>query len=514
MILPVLVALAFGVVFYQMIRRPDLRRLAVRDTARRRGETILVIVGSLLGTAIMTGSFIVGDTLDASIRATATTHLGPIDEFIVDPDPQRAAQIQEQITSIDDRRIDGVTSLVRAPAAFSIQEEGEPRAEPSGQMVELDLETAADFGGDPVATGVSGGTPAPGETVINQDLADSLSVVAGDEITASLFGRRVQLTVDRVLPTNGLAGFWTGQESNTPNAFVEPGTLASLTQGGVPEGAVPPTTTVLISNRGGVEDGAPLTNQVNGLIRTAVGDDPSIRVETVKQDALDVAKESGDQFSQLFFSIGSFAVIAGILLLVQIFVMLSEERKGQLGMLRAVGMRRSDLVRSFYMQGGLYALPAGLLGAALGIGVGWAIIKVAAKIFAGGGDFSLDLTFSLEPGSLLTGFCLGALISLITVLFTSVRISRINIIRAIRDLPEPTRSKAKLRTLIIGVLVALVGAMSFAAGLSSTDAWPGILLGPPLVLFGLLPTMSRFLPRRPTVIFVAAASLAWGVLGD
>ena len=40
----------------------------------------------------------------------------------------------------------------------------------------------------------------------------------------------------------------------------------------------------------------------------------------------------------LFLFIGSFSIIAGILLLVNVFVMLAEERKSQLGMLHAVGL--------------------------------------------------------------------------------------------------------------------------------------------------------------------------------
>ena len=39
-------------------------------------------MGSMLGTAIMTGSFVVGDTLESSIRAQAPRQLGPIDEVV------------------------------------------------------------------------------------------------------------------------------------------------------------------------------------------------------------------------------------------------------------------------------------------------------------------------------------------------------------------------------------------------------------------------------------------------
>ena len=56
---------------YVVLRRPVLRRLAFRNAARRPRETALVILGSLLGTAIMTGSFVVGDTFTSSIRRGA-----------------------------------------------------------------------------------------------------------------------------------------------------------------------------------------------------------------------------------------------------------------------------------------------------------------------------------------------------------------------------------------------------------------------------------------------------------
>lgn len=473
-----------------------------------------MIVGSLLGTAIMTGSFIVGDTLDSSIRATATNQLGPVDESITVTEPSIATRIAGSVEELGDPRIDGVIALLRSPAALSTETPTGPLAEPSAQVIELDFSEGERFGNDPPATGLSGETPGDGAVAITEDLAEVLSAGVGDEVSASLYGTDVHLEIDRILPRTGLAGFWTGFESTSMNAFVEPGTIRSVLKGAAPEGTLPPSAEVLISNRGGIEDGSLLTDQVTDLIEEALPSDLSVRIEPIKRDRLDFATTQGDQFSELFFSIGSFAVIAGILLLVQIFVMLSEERKAQLGMLRAVGMRRSDLVRSFYMQGGVYALPAGFLGALLGIGVGWTIIKVAAPIFGGSGDFSLDLTFSMEPASLVNGFCIGALISLVTVFLTSVRISRINIIRAIRDLPEPARLKTRLRTLIIGVLVAFAGASFFAAGLSSESAWPGIVLGPPLVLFGLLPTMSRFIRRRPAVIVVSTASLVWGVIAD
>jgi putative ABC transport system permease protein len=503
-------------VAYQAVRRPMLRRLALRDALRRPSETALVIAGSLLGTALITGSFIVGDTLDASNRATATTQLGPVDEVVAVTRPAEARPALRSIRSINDNRIDGVISLVAAEAAFASASgnPGDLLAEPEGQLIELDFEEGKAFGDDRSATGITGPTPGPGETVLTEDLARRLQVEPGERVTAYIYGTETELRVDRVLPRVGLAGFWLGIESTSANAFVAPGTISAATEDSLARGAVPPTTYVAVSNRGGVEEGAAFTEEVTTLIEEALGPAHSLRVEPTKRQRLEDAEAQGDVFGELFLGIGSFAIIAGVLLLVNIFVMLAEERKAQLGMLRAVGMRRSHLVRTFVIEGTVYALGAGVLGAALGIGVGWAIAKLAAPIFGGFGDFSLELSFAIERSSLVAGFCGGVLISLGTVLGTSARISRINIIRAIRDLPEPRLHSVRTRTLVAGGMAVVGGTLWFVSGLGDATAWAAAILGPPLVAVGALPALSRTVGRRIAVVCVCAFALAWGVFGN
>ena len=514
MTLLALLAFGFLLVAIQAVRRPMLRRLALRDATRRPKETALVIAGSLLGTALITGSFIVGDTLDSSIKATAYKQLGPVDEIVQAPNENVGQELVGNIETADDDRIDGVTSVVMAESSLASSASGERLAEPGGQLLELDFEDGRRFGGDPSIAGLTGPTPDEGEAVVTEDLATEIAVQPGDELQAFLYGERVSFTVDRVVPTVGLAGLWFGFQSTSPNAFVAPGTLDRFNKSKIGAGAALPSTWVLVSNRGGVEEGARLTEQVSDVIEGAFPPDSSLRIWTAKQDSLDDAKEQGDQFSELFIGIGSFAIIAGILLLVNIFVMLAEERKSQLGMLRAVGMRRGLLVRTFVIEGALYSFISGILGAILGIGVGWAIVKLAAPIFSAFGDFSLQLIFDFELSSIIVGFSAGGLISLVTVFFTSIRISRINVIRAIRDLPEPPRGEARTATVVTGVFLFAIAAAGFVATFGNADAWVVAILAPPVALLGLLPFMTRIVGRRYAVLFVAAASLLWGIFGN
>ena len=68
----------------------------------------------------------------------------------------------------------------------------------------------------------------------------------------------------------------------------------------------------------------------------------------------------------MFFVLGSFSVIAGLLLIVNIFTMLGEERKSEMGMSRAIGMKKTHLRKLFVYEGLVYACVAA------GIGMSWA----------------------------------------------------------------------------------------------------------------------------------------------
>ena len=172
---------------------------------------------------------------------------------------------------------------------------------------------------------------------------------------------------------------------------------------------------------------------------------------------LDDAESQGAGLTEFFSMIGSFSVLAGILLLINLFVMLAEERKTELGMLRAVGFTRRRLTRAFAIEGALYAIVAAAAGAVAGIGIGWLVAVVAGPIF-GSADQGSAYPLVIEPVSLAIGASTGLVISLVTIWATSLRIARLNIIRAIRDLPEPKVVQVRKRTLVLGAVGILAGA--------------------------------------------------------
>ena len=85
-----------------------------------------------------------------------------------------------------------------------------------------------------------------------------------------------------------------------------------------------------------------------------------------------------------FVVLGLFSIAAGMLLIFLIFVMLAAERKVEMGMIRAVGTKRQHLVQMFMSEGMVYNVGAAAVGCALGIVVSIGMVRVMARIFAGG----------------------------------------------------------------------------------------------------------------------------------
>ena len=427
-VLLVLLAMALGVTLILVVGSPVLRRLAFRQIARRRTEAVLIISGSILGTALIVSSLSVGDSLDTSIRRVAVRSLGPIDERITTVDPVRGAQIADRLEALkSDPNVDGVLTVRNTVAATTFTRDGVPRAEPITLLWDLDFEEAAAFGG--TGSGLSGPDPGPGEVVINDELASRLQAHAGDSVTFFIFGELTPMRVARVVPRQGLAGAGLGAVVNA-DAFLAPGTLEQLAAASGT--TAHPLTTTLISNRGGVEAGALLSDEVRVRIDellTPAG--LSTVVATAKQDVLDAAEEQSGVMGSLFLFIGSFSIIAGILLLVNVFVMLAEERKSQLGMLHAVGLTRRRLVGEFAIEGAVYALIAALIGLVLGALIGRGVVGIAETIMNQWNSKSqqLDLTFGISASELvIQRLAAGFVIAFLTVVLTSVRLSRLNVI--------------------------------------------------------------------------------------
>ena len=503
-----------------VVVRGDLRRMAVRNIVRRPFETGLIIIGSALGTAIITAALMVGDTFETSIRDIARTNLGEVDLIIEVDDIDDAELLASVIDADRDSRLDGVLPLRSVGVAVASGSQNDAIAESLDRPVEpqvsvsaVDFDTAASFGSAPGTWAFGNVTdPGPGGAVINDRLAADLELGVGDTFTVFAAGSELELAVTDVTETVGLGGF--------SDAWVSASLFEAL---GIP-GSVT-ADFVALSITGTVFDSTgPIVDQTSDAIldtvlASASADElvaaspaETLLVDPVKQRLIDNAAEEDEELTTIFFVVGGFSVLAGALLLINLFVMLSEERKPSLGVLRAIGWKQSTLRRAFRTEGLLYAVPAAVTGAVLGVGVGWAIIQLTKGILQGSNpDSDFQLITTIGPDSLLTAGLSGFVIAMLAIWFTSWRISRLNIVSAIRDLPAPTTKRSTVAVSVAGAFAIVVGALATVTGLSAGNPYIAIV-SVPLIVVGMASLLKTFVPTLWLTTIGGIVVLAWGLL--
>ncbi|NIS59090.1 MAG: FtsX-like permease family protein, partial [Pseudomonas stutzeri] len=165
-------------------------------------------------------------------------------------------------------------------------------------------------------------------------------------------------------------------------------------------------------------------------------------VDDVKRDSLDQGELAASAFTTIFIVTGLFGIAAGLLLIFLIFVMLAAERKPEMGMTRAVGGQRRHLVEMFVFEGTAYDVAAAAVGVALGIVTGYVLAASLGQAFAEQTDLRMQPT--LTARSLIVSYSLGMLVTFGTVVLAAYKVSKLNIVAAIRDLPEPPPPPTRL----------------------------------------------------------------------
>lgn len=496
--------LLLPLVLHDAIRRPTIRRLGLRNVVRRRGEAALVIGGSMLATALIVASFVVGSSFDESIRNIAQTRLGPIDEIVFVEDVERIEELQGLIEA--NSSVDGALPVLTAAVAVGsvADDQADRLVEPRARMVEMDLDAARAFGNDPESTGFADVTAgAPGTAVVNATLAEDIGVVAGDSVDVFFGAEPVRLVVHQVAEADGLAGF--------AEIVVAPGSVDTALAGldaAERQGLAP--SLLLVSNDGGVFSGAERSAEVEILITDAaetVGiERTDIEVSTTKADLLADAEDEGASMTELFGTIGGFSVIAGILLVINLFVMLAGERTVELGTMRAVGLKRGTILRAFALEGALYGIVAAAVGALLGIAVGGGVIAFASSLFDNDG---FQISLAVEPADLLSGAAIGLAISQLTVVLTSARMTRINIVRALKDLPPQSNEGARWRRVAASVVGIAAGLALFV--LAPNDPLAA-MAGPVIAVVASIGLLGLVIPRRLATVIGCGVAIIWPVL--
>jgi putative ABC transport system permease protein len=467
------------------LRNPVLVKLGVRNVRRRGGRTALIVLGLMLGTTIITAALATGDTMSHTVRATAVESLGATDVIVSAAgtgtdvpgelgDVSGFGYISQSVVREVEGALagtglaDGVTGAIVDQVA--LQAPQQRRTEPRVTLFAPDPDRTDDVLSISDASGAqrSLGELRPGEAFLDEDAAEELGVAAGDRVLLFAGSQPSELVVADVVSFAGTGT--TGSSLLLP--LREAQTLLRR-QGLIRH--------VLVSNTGDDMSGVGLSDAVAERLQP-VADVLGLEVATTKQDALADADEAGNAFMAIFTTFGSFSIAAGILLIFLIFVMLAAERRGELGIARAIGTRRSHLVQLYTFEGLAYDLGAALVGALLGVAIAYGMVFALASAFA---TEELSVEFAVSARSLAIAYALGVLLTFVVVAVSAWRVSVMTISAAIRNLPEPASQRRRGRW-ILGLVGLSFGALLTASGLAGAAATP-LMLGISLLIVSAVP---------------------------
>lgn len=460
----------------------------------RKLRLALTATAIVIGVAFMTGSFVLSDTLTATFD-NLFQEVNQGKDVVVLPKPAFGDANDgtgEPIpaTTVDAiRRVDGVAAA-------------EGTVFGTGQLLDQAGKSVSGFGptlvGNPTedaklntSTYGEGGPPKrPDQLGLDKGTAERIKAKLGDRLSLIAPNGRAELTVSGIFTfgsSNSLAG----------------ATLVEVQTAKAQE----------LFNRVGLYDEIDIRGQ-GGLTQEQLRDrvatviPATAQAETGAANAADLSKNVGSFVGFLRIGLTGFALVAlfvGSFIIVNTFSILVTQRTRELGLLRALGASRRQVLGSILGE----SVGVGLIGSALGVAGGIALaflLNIALSSFLGGSSS----TPVVKPLALVIPFVLGTIITILAALYPGIRGSRVTPLAAMRE-TDGGGDGGLGRRAIAGGVTTVAGAGLFGLGLSSG---PAALLGLGAVLLFVGLSLLLALAARPLAAAVGLPFRRSGAAGQ
>ncbi len=460
----VLAYIAIGAV---VLRRPLIGRIAFREAGRRPTQTAVLILGLMIAGAAIFSIQVIEDTMYESYRADALQSWGRDDIEISTGGGYFDSLVAQSATCSCVAAVQN--AVITAGSVVNLDRDV---GKANVQITGLDLAAEQRFGPFVLPGGRStlGDELTSGGVFLTQPLADALQAQTGDHLRVIAGGPvSHDVTVAGIVLREAAGAY--GLDDSMFASIATAQMLAGVDGVNLIRVSAPGDGDAEMSNG---QRAAPV---LRSMLQSA---GLSLQVLEVKRSALDIVLKTSDQGRPFVSSFGVIIALAATALVVNLAVMLSEERRPRLAVLRALGLTRTGLVQLSTTEGAIYSL----LGAIAGLPAGLALAYV---IFKHGFGATGPQLFSVHFESLLAAVASAALINLVTVFIVALRTNGMTISAAIRDLPEPRVAKrpswkrqafmAGIAVAGLAVMVMLNGALAILGGAMIIAAATGLIQG-------------------------------------
>jgi|GEM_PF-2678402 len=436
---------------------------------RRKKTTSLVILGLTIGTAMISGSLIMGESMDYMISSKVLKRMNLVDECVCFLNASgefgffNYSICTEMKKEISKDNFDGITGEIEIVIPLVNTDKG--LGEPSARVLGIEQDSISSFGKfysnnlevNASLLNISNSDISDTDNYIpafiTKTLSNRLDAEIGDVLTFIYGEKKVSIVVSSIVDNVGRANWDAGK-----NVFVDLSTLQRVL---ILENKI---NIIKLSNSGGYSGGVLNSNEkyqdAENELKQILKDEKyqPLYIYESKYSALTKAHENAKFFKELFYLFASFSILAAELLIVNIFSLIASERKAELGMARAIGMKRRGIRRICVFEGTCYAFFASLIGTFAGIPISYIMfILMDSFVYS---EKILEY-YSFSNYSITFSFLIGFLTTIFTIYAVSVHISNLNITRAIRNQSKPQysilRSNVVKKISIIGTILTILG---------------------------------------------------------
>jgi len=238
------------------------------------------------------------------------------------------------------------------------------------------------------------------QIIVDEDTADTQHLQVGDEVPVQqIRGSVTNYEIVGIFEKNPAAGtFMTGEDAAKNFQIAQPSQAYVK-----------------------VEDGASVKD-VEATIKTLLADSPEVNVQNQSAFIDDVTRQY-DMILRFVQVLLAMAILIAVLGIINTLALSVVERTRELGLLRAIGLRRSQTTRMITVESIVISVFGALLGIVVGVGLGAAVVQALKSQ-------GLE-QFALPWGEM--GFYLisSVLVGVVAALLPALRAARLNVLAAI-----------------------------------------------------------------------------------
>lgn len=420
-------------------------KATLKGILARKLRLALTTLAVLLGVAFVSGTYVLTDTMERSFDVIFRRTVTDVDLVVRARDPYTGGGSQR--TRIPDaslarvRAVDGVATADGTTFGYAqlVGHGGDSIQNGLAPTIGLSW---PESGAGPLELAHDGKSRAPRgdrEVLVDEGTARANGFKVGDRVRVLLQGPAQRFTIVGLFRLKGQAdlGGVTVAAFDLPTServLASPGALDAIylrTDPGAAPGAVSRNVAAALGSNYDVVPAAKLAEERAEPVRQGVG---NLRLALVG-------------FAAVGLVVGSFIIF-------NTFAILIAQRTRELGLLRALGASRAQVLWSVVLEAAIVGVVAAGLGLAAGVGL--AALLLRAVGFARIGLGAPEATPVLLSRTVIAAVIVGVVVTVGAALIPAVRAARTSPVAAINDLPRVGSASLRRRALV-GLLITLAG---------------------------------------------------------